>query len=99
MNLAPDVNSQPNYCIFYSPDLLNNGEVFSFETGDEVYALQAGNQHALTVGTNARAMDFYGNAATATVNTTVTGIEVLADGGLGAVADLTKATINPSTIS
>lgn len=99
MNLAPDVNSQPNYCIFYSPDLLNNGEVFSFETGDEVYALQAGNQNALTVGTNARAMDFYGNAATATVNTTVTGIEVLADGGLGAVADLTKATINPSTVT
>lgn len=99
MNLAPDANSRPNYCIFYSPDLLNSGEAFSFESGDEVYALQATNQNALTVGTNARAMDFFGDAATSTVNTTVTGIEVLADGGLGAVADLTKATANPSTVT
>lgn len=99
MNLAPDANSQPTRFAFYSPDLLNNGKAITFETGHEVYGYEATNQNALTVGANARAMDFYGNNASGVVNTTVTGVENLADGATGAVGDLTKATTNPSTVT
>jgi len=97
--LVPDATPQPAYCAFYSPDLLNTGQSIVFEAGDEVRGLEATVQNGLTLFTNWKAMDFFGNSASAAVVANVVATESLSDGGTGQIAILSKTTANPSTVT